>query len=97
MYAACYTAIMDPIRNKPQLDDSISVSGGPPKQRKLTYQDLQGYRQWVEAFKDSPEDYADHIPNTPVVDASQWIEANFKDVSVFEGIATVFMLLRDSL
>jgi hypothetical protein len=81
--------IMNPIRNKPSPDDSVAVAGAPAKQRKLTYPDLKGYKEFVSAFLDSPVDYADRMPTAPVVDASQWIEANFKEVGWGGGLLWV--------
>lgn len=81
---------MNPIRNKPSPDDSVSVAGAPAKQRKLTYPDLQGYKEFVSAFVNSPVDYADSMPTSPVVDASQWIEANFKEVGGDSGGGVCF-------
>jgi hypothetical protein len=78
--------MMDPLRNRPSPLDEYDVSGAPPKQRKLTYGDVQGFRQVMEAIVTSNETYQMHSPDTPVVDASQWLEAHFKEVCVLRVI-----------
>jgi hypothetical protein len=72
--------MMDPLRNRASPTDEYEVSGAPPKQRRLTYGDVQGFRQVMEAIVTSNDTYQMHSPEAPVLESSHWLEAHFKEV-----------------
>lgn len=75
-----HAVMMDPLRNRASPTDEYEVSGAPPKQRRLTYGDVQGFRQVMEAIVTSNDTYQMHSPEAPVLESSHWLEAHFKEV-----------------
>jgi hypothetical protein len=51
-----------------------------PKQKKLTFGDIQGYQELLESLVALPGSHAADMPKAPMLDAGQWVDAHFKQV-----------------
>lgn len=63
----------------------------PPRERKLTYGDLQGYKEVLEATLEMP--FTHDLPTAPVVSASRWLDVHMQQVRSSNVLLTLMHML----